>query len=291
MAVSSHTQLFAAGVIPPLVRSLASCSEKQQCRASTALGNLAQVDKTSGLRIVVEGAIKPLINLLTPSDSENVQIAAVITLGNLMACNAAAVAAAIQDVLTSSGAAVAPLVRLLLSCQLDADSQQSVLKVLLARHARAIAAAGAIPPLVRLLHSCSENMQLWAVSLFHCIGAEGMPSDGIAMEAAGAVPILIKLQGSSEQGSDMRGITSDLLTLFSSAGSNGSAVPAGSGSTNKGGRSGVSPSPLPPLFSILFLFHSPSRCSRNSSCLPSAARYCTGGEALFAGRAVRQAYH
>ena len=61
MVVTSHTQLFAAGVIPHLVRSLASCSEKQQCRVSTALGNLAQVDKTSGLRIVVAGEIAAMV--------------------------------------------------------------------------------------------------------------------------------------------------------------------------------------------------------------------------------------
>ena len=249
MVVSSHAQLITAGVIPHMVRSLSSCSEKQQCRASAALGNLAQEDKSSGLGIVVAGAIKPLINLLTTSDSEKVQIAAVITLGNLMACNEVAVAAGIQDVIATSGAAVAPLVHLLLGCQLDADSPQSILKVLLAlgaRHARAIAAAGAIPPLVRVLHSCSAKMQLWAASLLHCIGAEGVPSDVIAMEAAGAVHILIKMQVSSEQGSDMRRITSDLLTLFTSAGSSRSNMSARSGSSNKGERSGGAPSPSIP---------------------------------------------
>ena len=292
--VSSHTQLIAAGVIPRMVRSLASCSEKQQCRAAAALGNLAQVDKSSGLRIVVAGAINPLINLLTTSDSEEeVQISAIMTLGYLMVCNAAAVAAANQDVLTSSGAAVAPLVRLLLSCNLDADAQESVLKVLFtlsARHARAIAAAGAIPPLVRLLHSCSAQAQLLVESLLHLIGAEGMPADVLAMEAAGAHPILVKLQGSSEQGSDMRRITTDLLTLLNCAGSSGSDMPAGSGSTKKKATEAAPlPPPSPPQqLSLLY-----PKQQQKQQLLPALTRLLLlllWGRS-FAGRAERLACH
>ena len=281
--VASRAPLVTAGIVPHLVRSLSSDSEQLQHLAAGALGNLACGDPSNKLRIVAAGAVEPLIKLLT-SDSEEVQESAVTAFGNLLACDNSA---DVQAMLVSSGAAVVPLVHLLLHCNSEKALEQAI-RILLTltsgsgSHTRAIAAAGGVPPLVQLLHSASARLQFVAVSLLHLIALEGTPSNLIAMEAAGAVPILTKLQGESKNGFDLRVVISDLLERLSNcveriryrarrSGSANTGGSIGSGSANDpGDGSGVPPPSIPSSESALAPF----------SVLPVAASAAVGGKKL-----------
>ena len=220
--------LIAAGAIPKLVTSLSTGSQHVQHMAAAALGGLTCGDPSNKLRIVAAGAVEPLIKLLT-SDSEDAQMASVMTLSNLLACEDAAV---VQGMLASSGAAVAPLVRVFQRREFPETAQGEAVFCLLTLSARsgsdtrAIAAAGGIPPLIRLLHSGSAQTQSLVVMLLHLMAAEGVPADLAAMEAA--LPILAKLQGDSNLGSEMRGHTLELLQRINSVGSNRSIGSTGS---------------------------------------------------------------
>ena len=256
-----HTTLFAAGVIPHFVGALSCDSVQLQRLATRALGSLAYKGESCGLRIVAAGAIEPLVPLLDSAD-ELLQMSAVTTLGNLvLTCNSCSDTRA--D-LASSIAAVGPLVRLLLRCKSEA-AQEHVVRVLLAlsarsdSHARAIAAADGIPPLVQCLHSGSAQTRLMVVSLLTLVVDEGTLADLVAMETAGALPILVKLQGASSNGSEMKAITTELLDILKSfvpngytgSGSSrstipGSILPPVSGSTSEGDKSRTASNPSIP---------------------------------------------
>ena len=262
VVAACRAQLVAAGVVPHLVRLLSSGSEQQQRQASTYVGNLAAED-TGRLRVLAAGAIEPLVKLLR-SDSEAVQLAAVTALMNLLAQGGNV--GIQQDKLASYSAAVAPLV-LLLRCKSE-EARERAVRVLLTLtglpggHSRAIAAAGGIPPLFEILENGSEQVQLLAVTLLHFIALEGAPSDLVAMERAGALPILAKLQGDAKHGSDMLAMTSILLKSLGSVGSSSrSTKPSGPGSTKGGGKSDA----LPPFFPS-----SPSSSVPSASSIPPA---------------------
>ena len=157
-----------------------------------------------------------------------------MTLINLLACEEAA---EVQGLLASSGAAIVPLVRLLLH-SFPVKTQERAIETLLTLIAssdgrsRAIAAAGGIPPLVRLLDSGPAKARLLAVTLLHLMAVEGTPADLMAMEAAGVLPVLAKLQGASTNRSEMTGFISGLLSMLSSVRSGGSTGSAGSASAH-----------------------------------------------------------
>ena len=242
-----HAPLIAAGVVPHLIRALSPDSEnwQEQCRAALALRNLASED-ANRLRVVAAGAIDPLVKLLT-SNSEPAQDSAAVVLVELIAGKATAADVPVELDLASSVAAVTPLIRLL--CSESEGAHRHASRILMGINAssnsysRAIAAAGGIPPLVRLLHSAAVETQPMVVSLLLFIVLEGSPANITAIKAAGALPILAKLQVGSKQGSEMERFTSDLLMLLSSGGSGGSTGPSGSGSANEG--DGLSSIPTP----------------------------------------------
>ena len=206
---ASRTTLIDAGAVPPLVEMLHSDCEDQQCKSALVLACLATINQVC---VATAGTIGPLVKLLA-SGSERVKLAAATALGNL------AFNVSLHAEFTSASA-VAPLVRLL-RLSVCATIQEEAARVLMGltfdnvAHARAaVAVAGGIPRLVRLLQCGSFVAQMAAVAVLTALAADGSPRDVSAMKKAGAVSLLIKLEGNADAEEVVRNGAATLLRLL-----------------------------------------------------------------------------
>ena len=209
----SRAAVFAAGALPCVMDQLHSACKDCQDKAAALLANLAcGWSEAPGDQVCVAaaaGAIKPLIKLIA-SDRDAAQMSAASALGSL-AFNAG------KKALLGSAGAIAPLVRLLQSQSVKV--QELAARALLGlayqgdTQARAIAAAGSIILLVQLLRSDSTGVQDQAVMVLSSLAAAGSPQDIITMLKAGALPLLVKLEGNADSEAAVQSSATYLLLL------------------------------------------------------------------------------
>ena len=187
-----RASLVAAGVVPPLVRLLASESAAVQAEAARTLGNIAAYDDGQGrVHISAEpSAVPSLVQLLLSSSAKSVQIQAARMLGKL-----AANSPDLQSSIIASGA-IDPIMRLLQSSSVAVQQQAALvlgdLVELCADNQSRFAAAGAIGILVKLLQSSSAVAQQAAAAALKCL-AGGHPDNQVKIGAAGAIPLLANM--------------------------------------------------------------------------------------------------
>ena len=230
--VSNQRKMIAAGVIEPFVQLLDSGSEDIQHAASRALVHLS-LDNTDGqAKIIAAGAIASLIRLLQTASWQELQAHAAMALSNLASNNAKLVVGAgavpiLVERLTAASirsqeqaafalqtiakdfdthaailaaAPLLPLVRLLASS--SEGAQEYVMTALLLISSaptfpQQFVAAGAVPPLVQMLRHDSTLVQRNAIRILCLLATRGTSDVYAAVERAGALPLLARLQATS----------------------------------------------------------------------------------------------
>ena len=209
-----------AGGIPALVELLRSSDPEVQRRAARALWNLALNANNKAL-IAEAGGIPPLVSYLT-TGTEGTQWIAAAALGNLMADwlfvepevvpmpEATEVAEANRALIAAAGA-IPPLIALLLSGRLAAESAPHALRPLSSSEDTrvAIVEAGAIPVLAKLQTRCLPRYQHSVVGILDDLAEDA--ENLAAIVEAGAVPGLVKLMGDASSNTKAPEVAAELL--------------------------------------------------------------------------------
>ena len=210
---ASRAAVFAAGDFPGIMDQLHSGCKDCQDKAAALLANLtcdgSEDPRNQVCVAAAAGVISPLVGMLA-SDREAAQMSAASALGNLLFI-------AEKEALPGSAGAIAPLVRLLQSQSMKVQELAARALLGLAHQsdaqARDITAAGSIPHLVQLLRSNSTGVQDHAVMVLSCLAATGSRQDIITMRKAGALPLLVKLEGNADSEAAVQSSATYLLLL------------------------------------------------------------------------------
>ena len=186
---AAQARIAAAGAIDPLVQVLeaAQFCEGVHAHAAMVLWDLALTDTQP---VVSAGAIPALVQRLTGSSNESLQIWVSHALGS------------IADNFDTHTEILAASPLLPLVCLLTSDSeevQEQAQRMLLQLSTtptfpKQFVAAGAVPPLVHLLRSESASVQQRALTILGLLTANGWSDIFAPVESAGTLPLLAHLQ-------------------------------------------------------------------------------------------------
>ena len=191
-----QTEMAQAGAITSFVEWLYDPSLGKPSLAAQALAHIAMGSPVSQVTIAEEGAIAPLVGMLSASESVESQTWAASALAALAEANTS------NQIAIAEEGGIVPLVELLRRpCKGPHESATRALRHLAddADNKLAIVREGGLAPLVRILaDDCDESGQEWAAAALDALSKECLENQ-IALSRVGAIAPLVALLGSASE--------------------------------------------------------------------------------------------